>query len=309
MSPRQARRERREAERKSRTAELKRAKAAVAVAPHLMAAPETADPEPEQEFSPQFLAHARSVRDRIERRVSAEGSSAARVVSHTPHSSPSHMPSRAREQAAPDAGFVSQNASTSKPSRAEINRQNAQYSTGPRTRDGKLAASRNSLKHGLASGTLLIPGEDAAAFEALRDALLGEHQPATETEELLTEEMAQSFWLSQRAIRLQNECFTPDGVDQKQLSLFLRYQTTHERAFYKALNTLLRLKQSRSREQTVSKSGFVSQPAHSPMSPAHPPGVPIQHPEHSDTLPHGFVSQNPTLAGHQHAENSRKQIA
>src|SRR5207249_4340487 len=154
-------------------------------------------------------------------------------------------------------GFVSQNGPTPTAPRAEINRQNSQHSTGPRTLDGKLASSRNSLKHGLASCTLLIPGEDPAEFEAHRDALLHDHRPATQTEELLVQEMAQSWWLTQRAIRLQNDCFTSEGVDQKQLSLLLRYQTTHERAFYKALNTLLRLKQSRAREQAVGKLGFV----------------------------------------------------
>jgi hypothetical protein len=207
MSPRQARRERREAERKARKAEMKRAKAR------------------ELGFVSQKLP-----------------------ASDEP------------------LGFVSQNAATPvtgapfvSQSRAEINRGNAQHSTGPRSAEGKLASSRNSLKHGLAGGTLFIPGEDAAAFEALRNALIDEHQPATETEVLLVQEMAQSWWLTQRAIRLQNECFTPEGVDQRQLSLLLRYQTTHDRAFYKALNTLIRLKQSRAREQAVGKPGFVSQ--------------------------------------------------
>jgi hypothetical protein len=97
--------------------------------------------------------------------------------------------------------------------------------------------------------------ERELAFEALRDALLHEHRPATETEELLVQEMAQSWWLTQRAIRLQNECVTPEGVDPKQLSLFLRYQTTHERAFYKALNTLMRLQ----KERRKANPGFVSQ--------------------------------------------------
>ena len=114
-----------------------------------------------------------------------------------------------------------------------------------------------SVAHGAASAAdpRVIPGEDRAAFEALRDALLEEHQPATHTEELLIQEMAQSWWLTQRAIRLQNECFTPEGVDQKQLSLFLRYQTTHERAFHKCLNDLLKLRAERQKEQ----NGFVWQ--------------------------------------------------
>jgi hypothetical protein len=117
-----------------------------------------------------------------------------------------------------------------------------------------LASSGNSLKHGLAAPRLIIPGEDPAAFEALLADLLAEHQPASPTEELLVREIAQSWWLTQRALRFQNDCFTADGVDQKRLSLFLRYQTTHERAFHKALSTLNRLKKDRAR-------GFVSQSA------------------------------------------------
>jgi hypothetical protein len=272
MSPRQARRERREAERKARKAELKRAKAAAASAVNAPALPDVLGPELQQEFSPEFIAHAKSVSERIECRTADERSS--RV------------------------GFVLQNTPTPTPSRAEINRQNAQHSTGPRTSDGKLASSRNSLKHGLAGGTLLIPGEDPAAFEALRDALLEEHQPATQTEELLVQEMAQSWWLTQRAIRLQNECFTPEGVDQKQLSLLLRYQTAHDRAFYKALNTLLRLK----KEHRQTPSRFVSQSAHLPV-----PST--LSPECSDGLHLPFVSQHPPTSDQHHREHSRKQVA
>src|SRR5207248_2660906 len=154
----------------------------------------------------------------------------------------------------------------SAPAHAEINRANAHHSTGPRTSAGKLASSRNSLKHGLASSQLIMPSEDPAEFEGLLADLLAEHQAANPTEELLVHQIAQSWWLTQRALRLQNECFTAEGVDQKRLSLFLRYQTTHERAFHRALSTLLRLKKDRAREfvsQSPSNSkpdpGFVSQ--------------------------------------------------
>ncbi len=120
-----------------------------------------------------------------------------------------------------------------------------------------MASSRNSFKHGLASGQMIIPGEDSASFEALLHGLLEEHQPGSPTEELLVNEMAQSYWLSQRALRFQNECFTENGVDEKRLSLFLRYQTTHDRSFHKALSTLVRLKKCRG-EACLAR--FVSQP-------------------------------------------------
>jgi len=39
-------------------------------------------------------------------------------------------------------------------------------STGPRTDAGKAVSSQNSLRHGLASGTVVIPGEDPEFFQA-----------------------------------------------------------------------------------------------------------------------------------------------
>jgi hypothetical protein len=126
---------------------------------------------------------------------------------------------------------------------------------GPRTPEGKAISSRNSLKHGLASGQILINGEDPAAYQALLAGLLAEHRPATPTEHMLVGEMAQSYWLMQRAIRLQNDCFLAPEVDTARLALFLRYRTTYERAFYKALNTLSKLK----KESTKQPEEFVSQ--------------------------------------------------
>src|SRR5690348_3954742 len=127
MTPRQARRERREAERKAKKVELKRVKAAAA-----------------------------------------------------------------------EIGFVSQTAASMK--RAEINRLNAQHSTGPRTQQRNVASSRNSLKHGLASGELIIPGQDRTGFDALLRDLIEDREPANATEQLLVTEMAQSWWLAQRAL-------------------------------------------------------------------------------------------------------------
>jgi hypothetical protein len=158
--------------------------------------------------------------------------------------------------------------------RAAMNRANALHSTGPRSPEGKSASSRNSLKHGLASGQLMMPGEDPAAFEALVQDLLEEHQPAHATEELLIHQMAQSWWLAQRALGLQNDCFTASGIDEKRLALFLRYHATHQRAFHKALSTLIRMQKDR----RCAANGFVSQ-------------------KHASAAPHvGFVSQPTTMA-------------
>jgi hypothetical protein len=161
--------------------------------------------------------------------------------------------------------------------------------TGPRSIQGKTTSSANSLKHGLASGRIIIPGEDPADFDALLSDLVAEHAPATETEQLLVQHMAQSWWLLQRAIRLQNQAFTETRCDVHKLALFLRYQTTHERAFYRALNSLLKLQ----KERHKANPEFVSQKpavAQAILSPVHSIPVP---PVVKD---HVLMLQNPNLS-------------
>jgi hypothetical protein len=124
------------------------------------------------------------------------------------------------------------------------NQANAQRSTGPVTTEGKAASARNNFRHGLASGQLIVPGEDPAEFEALAESLFNEHNPATPTEENLVLCMAQHFWLGQRAIRLQNEAFIA-GQGVNQLSLLMRYQTSNQRAYSRCLADLFRLRTER----------------------------------------------------------------
>lgn len=224
MTSRQARKARREAERQA--AKLARKAAPATELPSAPPPPPAPIQDPdlpiEDEFSPEFLAEARAMRERINHR-------------------------------------------------AAINRANAAHSTGPITPEGKLASFRNSLQHGLASGRLIVEslGEDPAAFDALLQSLLQDHQPANTTEELLVREMAQSYWLSQRALRLQDDCFADGQINEKRLALFLRYHTTHQRAFHKALNALLRLQKDRRRAPRRAPArqarGFVSQNAPAPI--------------------------------------------
>ena len=99
---------------------------------------------------------------------------------------------------------------------------------GPRTQAGKAASSKNSFKHGLASGRILIEGEDPAAFEALVSDLEADYQPATETEALLVHDLAKFHWLADRAIRLQAVAFAASALPEMPASLnvLIRYQTT-----------------------------------------------------------------------------------
>src|SRR5438874_676103 len=85
----------------------------------------------------------------------------------------------------------------------EANRLNAQKSTGPSTPEGRAAVSLNSLKYGLYAETLILPGEDPAAFEALLDRFDAEHQPATPTEEAFVSQIAMATWRRARIQRME----------------------------------------------------------------------------------------------------------
>jgi len=146
--------------------------------------------------------------------------------------------------------------------RAAINRANAQHSTGPKTIEGKAVSCLNNTKFGLTGARFtILEWEDRAAFDQLLNGLRDEHQPSTPTEQILVDNMAEHHWLSQRAVLLQNLCFNIEDpacqspAHEKQLALYIRYQTTHQRAFHKCLDQLLKLRAARQREER----GFESQ--------------------------------------------------
>jgi hypothetical protein len=138
------------------------------------------------------------------------------------------------------------------------NQSNAQHSTGPKTPLGKAIAAQNNFRYGLTGVFSVLPWENQGEFDALFTGLCSEHQPATPTEAALIEKMAQALWLGKRALLLQELTFKldmPACIDEKQLALFIRYQTTHDRAFHKCLDQLLKLRAEK-RKQEI---GFESQ--------------------------------------------------
>ena len=62
--------------------------------------------------------------------------------------------------------------------RAEASRRNGAKSRGPKSPDGKARSAQNALKHGLrAQKYVVLPDEDAAAFDALEAALMEKLAP------------------------------------------------------------------------------------------------------------------------------------
>ena len=138
------------------------------------------------------------------------------------------------------------------------NQANAQQSTGPKTREGKAISARNNFRHGFTGDFTVLPWEDQSEYDRLMGALRDEHKPSCLTERILVDKMAQALWLTKRALMLQHVTFNheiPTCDDEKQLALYMRYQTTHERNFHKCLNDLLKLRAEK-RKQEI---GFESQ--------------------------------------------------
>jgi len=150
--------------------------------------------------------------------------------------------------------------------RANINRANSLFSTGPRTETGKRRASQNALTHGLTSQSAVLPSEDPAAYEQHLSRFHDEYQPATPTEAQLVRELADTAWRLNRIPRLEaallqcaaeppadpakNNSTTFDIVDAHRAVATLGLHSQRlSRQFQKTLVTLRDLQDSRRRNE------------------------------------------------------------
>ncbi|HTU43693.1 MAG TPA: hypothetical protein VMF91_01435 [Bryobacteraceae bacterium] len=74
------------------------------------------------------------------------------------------------------------------------NQKNAQLSTGPTSSDGKAKSSLNAVKTGLTGRTVLLAGDDAAAYEAHVASFFARSQPAGDEERNLVQSLADTEW-------------------------------------------------------------------------------------------------------------------
>ena len=162
------------------------------------------------------------------------------------------------------------------------NRRNALKSTGPRSVEGKAAASKNAVRHGLLSANVLLGDESREEFEQFRQRLLLTLAPEGELEFMLADRVVTSGWRLKRAVRIEMQMMENDVAKRRQqraefgdfdfgskkspitlgsaISTDLvtantygklsRYESHIERGLYKALHELQRLQAAR-RGQTV----------------------------------------------------------
>ncbi len=81
-------------------------------------------------------------------------------------------------------------------SNAQINanRANSQLSTGPTSSEGKAKSSLNAVKTGLTGRTVLLPGDDAAAYQKHVDGFFNKYKPVGDDEHTLTQSLADTAW-------------------------------------------------------------------------------------------------------------------
>jgi hypothetical protein len=102
----------------------------------------------------------------------------------------------------------------STPNRIEINRNNAQHSTGPVTEAGKRRSSMNALKHGLTGQLRFMSDEVLEIYQAHVKSFHDEYQPEGATEEHLVQSLVDVSWRLNRIADLEADLLGVDwGLD------------------------------------------------------------------------------------------------
>ena len=103
-----------------------------------------------------------------------------------------------RASASASASASEPRATPASNARLAANRANASHSTGPRTPEGKSKISLNAVKTGLTGRTVLLPSDDAAAYQSHIEQYRNEFRPAGLRETELVQSLADTSWRRQR---------------------------------------------------------------------------------------------------------------
>jgi hypothetical protein len=138
--------------------------------------------------------------------------------------------------------------------RAQINRENAQKSTGPKTEAGKAASSRNALKEGFSASFAIVAPEDQQCYDEFLTGLREELQPQGFQEEDLFRRISLASWNIRRIEKLTCALYEETGADPlasddpavvTKLERYTRHQTLNERSYYRGVKQLRFLQDSR----------------------------------------------------------------
>jgi hypothetical protein len=196
--------------------------------------------------------------------------------------------------------------------RAEINRANAQHSTGPKTEEGKQRSKYNARKHNLTGQTLVSTEEDLKNYFDCSAKLVAALRPEGDYELRLAQSLADAQWQLDRARAIETNLLfqlsapllpeeNPDTGDwaqaqakaflenSKQLDLMSRYATRFHRQVLQ-LHTLLAQVQKERRKFDEKRHKERQQKQHEALANRVITGVGAS--KHSAQIAIGSVSQN-----------------
>jgi hypothetical protein len=145
------------------------------------------------------------------------------------------------------------------------NRANARHSTGPKTSEGIAAVRLNAVRHGLLTRDVVLPEEDASAFEDLFNQVRANLSPVGPIEEFLADRVVNAMWRLRRLERAETALFHRletnrlsiqmlaalhgQAIDEAKegdaLANLARYERSLERSFHRALDELRRIQDKR----------------------------------------------------------------
>ncbi len=108
------------------------------------------------------------------------------------------------------------------------NRLNAQYSTGPRTENGKRRSRRNAFRHGLTAESVVTVFEDEADYKKFENTIIADYAPESAIERGLVVRLASLLWRLRRAVAIESSLFQIQGqiVRDRRLPISMTIQTT-----------------------------------------------------------------------------------
>lgn len=144
------------------------------------------------------------------------------------------------------------------------NRRNASRPRGPLSAESSAAIRENAVKHGLTAKHVVLQHEDYADYHELRASIVTEYQPRTPQEHRFADQIAQNYWRLLRCRRVETATFenrlatlknrleldpeqpidNDEGIslcmanEGRDFDTLRRYETTIERAWYRAIREL-----------------------------------------------------------------------
>lgn len=137
--------------------------------------------------------------------------------------------------------------------KSNASRANSQKSTGPKTDEGKQKSAQNARKHGLYAEQFLLDVEDQESYELHQAQLVDDYAPQTATELILIEQLAQSYFLSRRALtalaEISNGREVSGNVMAEKYPAIMRIKNSSDRTVQRCIEQLRLIAKERARDQ------------------------------------------------------------